>query len=110
MGVRGRQPEILVRRAAHSPRSCRLSPCGAKLLQHQPLAQKHEARRFDSPGFAWEFSAMKSALFRGSPGEGAIHGVQALGLRMAGPGRPARLGRSLNERSLHVSRKNPGDA
>jgi hypothetical protein len=68
---------------------------------------KHEARRsLDSPGFAWEFSAMKVALFRRSPGEGAIHDVQALGLRMAGPGRPARRGRSVNEWFLHVSREN----
>jgi hypothetical protein len=50
------------------------------------------------------------ALFRRSPGEGAIHDVQALGLRMAGPGRPERLGRSVNEGGLHVSRKNPGDS
>jgi hypothetical protein len=50
---------------------------------------------------------MIDALFRGSPGEGAIH-YQALGaLRMAGPeGCPARLGRLGDENIHHVSREN----
>ena len=92
-----------------------LPPLSQRLHRRHSLCcrrlQKHEARRsLDSPGFAWEFSSMMEALSRGSPGEGATHDVQALGLRMAGPGRPKRLGRSVNEGGLHVSRKSPGDS
>lgn len=69
--------------------------------------QKHKARRFVSPGFAGNSKSMIDLLFRGSPGEGAIH-YQALGaLRMAEPkGCPARLGRLVDRCIHHVSRKN----
>jgi hypothetical protein len=83
-----------------SPRS---SPYSHVVLR----LQKHEARRFVSPGFAGNSKSTLDLLFRGSPGEGAIH-YQALGsLRMAGPeGCPARLGRLVDGCIHHVSRKN----
>jgi hypothetical protein len=138
----GRRPEILVRRAAHSPRSRRTARSRADPSNHQPHAhrvprfllvahqprppfpsqsqsshrrhpmlfsrlQKHEARRFSSPGFAGNSKSTIDSLFHGSPGDDAIHDEACEALRMAGPRRGARRDRSVDVGAgHHVSRKN----